>query len=160
MSRGVESSVEEGVEKNNVDRYSCQEGVEEQIKDTRREARSIHQLLRSYRGSGNFLDQSTSCQRFVKIAIWKELNSSTDSQVSRRCRGGVKPALQNSFSRGEKHRYEYNQVCNSTNDPNNILSSQNHLSTTILSTMIPNTHTHAHTHTLNKSNQFYISKTS
>ena len=42
--------------------------------------------------------------------------------------------LKNSFSRKEKHIYEYNQACNSTKDSNNILSSQNHLSTTILST--------------------------
>ena len=73
-----------------------------------------------------------------------------------RCRGGVKPALQNSFSRGEKHRYEYNQVCNSTNDPNNILSSQKHLLTKIFKAY----GSQKHTHTLNKFNQFYISKTS
>ena len=62
--------------------------------------------------------------------------------------------LKNRFSRKEKHRYECNQACNSTKDPVNILSSQDHLSTKILSTMIPKTHTH----TLDKSNQFYISK--
>ena len=45
-------------------------------------------------------------------------------------RGGVEPAFKNSFSRCEKHKHE----CN------------------------PNKHTH--THILNKSNQFYISKTS
>ena len=37
--------------------------------------------------------------------------------------------LKNSFSRREKHRYECNQACNSTKDLNNILTSQNHLST-------------------------------
>ena len=63
--------------------------------------------------------------------------------------------LKNSFSRKKKHRYECNQACNSTNDPINILDSQNHLSTTILSTKISKTLTHT-----NKSNQFYISKTS
>ena len=66
--------------------------------------------------------------------------------------------LKNSFSRREKHRYECNKACNSTNDPINNLDTQNHLLTTILSTWIPKTHTH--THTQNKSNQFYISKTS
>ena len=73
-----------------------------------------------------------------------------------RCRGGVKQAFQNSFSRGEKHRHECNQAYNSTNDPINILSSQNYLSTIIFKHMdLKNTHTH----TLNKFSQFYISKT-
>ena len=58
-----------------------------------------------------------------------------------RYRGGVEPPFQNSFSRNEKHRHECNPTCNTTNDLINILSSQKH------------------THTLNKSNQFYISKT-
>ena len=96
-----------------------------------------------------------SCWESVEIAI---RNSLRTWQIAR-CRGFVKVAI-NSFSRREKHKHECNQACNSTNDPINILSSQNHLSTTILSTKIPNTHTHTHTHTLNKSNQFYISKTS
>ena len=66
--------------------------------------------------------------------------------------------LKTIFQRREKHKYECNQACNSTKDPSNILSSQNHLLTKILSTMILKKHTH--THTLNKFNQFYISKTS
>ena len=45
MSRGVETSIEEGVKKNNVDKCSCQEGVEEQSKDTRKEAQLIDQLM-------------------------------------------------------------------------------------------------------------------
>ena len=73
-----------------------------------------------------------------------------------RYRRGVESAFQNNFLRREKHRYECNQACNSTNDPINILSSQNHLSTIIFKHMdLKNTHTHTH----NKSNQFYISKT-
>ena len=69
-------------------------------------------------------------------------------------RGGVEPTFQNNFWRGEKHRHECNQACNSTNDPINILSSQKHLSTIIFKHKdLKNTHT------LNKSNQFYIAKT-
>ena len=65
----------------------------------------------------------------------------------------VSRLLKNSFSRKEKHRYECNQVCNTTKDPNNILNSQNHLSTKNFKHIGPkNTHTHTHTHTLNKSN--------
>ena len=59
----------------------------------------------------------------------------------------VSRLFKNSFSRNEKHRYECNQACNSTNDPINILDSQNHLLTTILSTWIPKTRAHTHTHT-------------
>ena len=46
--------------------------------------------------------------------------------------------FKNSFSRREKHRYECNQVSNSTKDLNNILSFQKHLSTRkMISTKIP-----------------------
>ena len=55
--------------------------------------------------------------------------------------------LKNSFSRREKHKYEYNQTCNSTKDPKNILISQKHLSIKKnVSIKIPK-HTHTHTHT-------------
>ena len=36
--------------------------------------------------------------------------------------------LKTVFQRREEHRYECNQACYSTKDPNNILSSKNHLS--------------------------------
>ena len=38
---------------------STDEAVEEQSKDTRREAQSIHQVSRNYRGGRRFLDRST-----------------------------------------------------------------------------------------------------
>ena len=144
VSRGVELFVEEGVEKNNVDRCNCRGGVKEQSKGIRREARSIHKLLRSCCGSKNFLDQSTSYRGSIEIAIRKCLRA---RQIAR-CRGGVELAFKNSFSRREKHRHECNQARNSTKDPISNLNSQNHLLTTILITQIPKTHTHA----LNKSN--------
>ena len=98
VSKGVEPSVEEGVKKNNVDRCSYQEGVEEQSKDTGKEAQSIHQLSRSYRGSRNFLDQSTQLSRKCRDCDKKQFKSSTDSQVSRRCQD----CLKINFSRREK----------------------------------------------------------
>ena len=59
------------------------------------------------------------------------------------------------FQRREKHKHECNQTCYSTKDPNNILSSQKHLSSRKMSSIqIQNTHTH----TLNKSNQFLKNK--
>ena len=58
------------------------------------------------------------------------------------------------------------QVSYSNIHPINMLSSQKHLSTTTTTKeeekkhSWSNTHTHTHIYTLNKSNQFYISKTS
>ena len=138
-----------------INRCSCRGSVERQINKRLKRSRLIHQVSRSYRGDRSFLDRSTKCREAVEIAIRKSLRSSTDSKVSRRYRGDVKPAFKTSFSRWEKQRHECNPTCNSTNDPINILSSQNHLSIKILSTWI---FQKKHTHTLNKSNQFYISK--
>ena len=129
-----------------VDRYRYWGGIEEQFikcknlssiyppaveKLSRRHelSRSIHQVLRS-------------CQD-CDVKKLKEL----DRQLAIE-------EVQNSFLRSEKHRHECNPTCNSTNNPINILSSQKHLSTIIFKHMdLKNTHT------LNKSNQFYISKT-
>ena len=121
--------------------------------EARYDTRSIHKVSRSCREVRNFLDQSTRCRGAIEIAIRKNLESSTDSYLLRRCQASF---FKNIFSRREKHRHECNQVCNSTNDPNNILSFQEHLSTKNFKAH----ESQKHTHTLNKSNQFYISKTS
>ena len=71
-------------------------------------------------------------------------------------RGGVEIAFQNSLLRCEKHRYECNPTYNSTNDPINTKISQNSLS---IQKKIEHKDLQ-NTHTLNKSNQFYISKIS
>ena len=103
---------------------STDTGIEEVSRnkplDTRIEARSIHQLLRSYQGGRNFFNRSTRCQEAVEIAIRKSLRISTDCKVSWRYRGGVELAFKSSFSRSEKQRHECNPICNSTNDPNTI----------------------------------------
>ena len=83
---------------------------------------------------GTFSIDPPSYRGSVEIAIRNNLRA---RQIAR-CQDCIKI----SFSRGEKHKYECNQACNSTKDPISILSSQNHLSTTILSTKIPKTHTH------------------
>ena len=128
--RGVEPSVEDLA----VDRHKCR-GTK--TLDTGDEARSIHQVSRSYREDRNFLDRPTRCRGGVEIAIRKAWK--LDRQP------GVELAFKNSFSRREKHKHECNHACNSTNDPNTMLTSQNHLSIAILSTGIPKTHTHTHT---------------
>ena len=78
---------------------------------------------------GTFSIDPPSYRESVEIAIRNSLKA---RQIAR-YRGSVEVA-KNSFSRREKHRYECNQACNSTKDPINILNSQNHLSTAILST--------------------------
>ena len=100
---------------------------------SRNEAKALEEKLNrstSYRGSMNFLDRSTSYQGSGEIEIRKSLEA---RQIAR-CRGDVELAFKNSFSRREKHRHECNQARNSTKDPVSNLNSQNHLSTTILST--------------------------
>ena len=79
----------------------------------------------------------------IEIVIRNSLRSQQIGQVSRGV-NEVSRLLKNSFSRREKHRYECNQAYNTTKDPINILSFQNHLSTKKknLSTMIPKTHIH------------------
>ena len=124
--------------KQNADRCSCREVSRKNSSDMIKEARSIHQLSRSYRGSRNFLDRSTSCQDSYRDYDEKQLKILTE-------RPGVEEVsrlLKNSFSRREKHKYECNQACNSTNDPINILNSQKHLLTTIFKHMDPKTHTY------------------
>ena len=57
-------------------------------------------------------------------------------EVSRRCQDCLKTVLQ------EGKNTNMNAIKHTTQPKINILSSQNHLSTKILSTMIPKTHTH------------------
>ena len=141
--RGIEISVEEVSRKCSL----IAEVSRNNTSESRTEARSIHQVSRSYRGYRPNLDRSTKYRGAGEITIRKSLGSSTDRQLSRWYRGGVEKAFKTSFSRCEKHKHECNPTCNSTNDPINILSSQNHFSIKILSTWISKTHTHTHTHT-------------
>ena len=136
-SRGVEKGVELGVEDLAVNRYSCRASVEVQKHQT--------QEMR--------LDRSTRCREAIEgtetflidpLGVEIAIRKSLEARQIARCRGGVELAFKISFSRREKHRHECNQVCNSINDPNTILTSQNHLSTAILSTWIPKK---KHTHT-------------
>ena len=76
MSRGVKPSVEEGVEKNNIDRCSCRGGVEEKAK-TQEEN----------------LDRSTKYQEGVQIVIRKNLRA---RQIAK-CRGGVELTFKKQF---------------------------------------------------------------
>ena len=85
---------------------------------------------------------SRSYQDKVQKARWIEITLT--SIKPRRKRGSMLSVercpkaiqkLKNSFSRREKHKYECNQACYATKDSNNILSSQNHLSTRKMSSI-------------------------
>ena len=80
--REVSRGVEVGVEKMLVDNWGIEQVLRNNSSDPRTEARSIHQVSRSYRGGRSFIDRSTRYQGAVGIAIWKSLRSSTDSKVS------------------------------------------------------------------------------
>ena len=101
-------------------------------------------------------EHSWSIHQLLRICRDCDKKKNLEARQIARCQRGVELAFKNSFLRREKHRHECNQAHKPTKDPISNLNSQNHLSTTILSTVIPKTHTH----TLNKSNQFYISKIS
>ena len=119
-------------------------------REVSRKLSSTAEVSRKYRATKNQieeqkLDRSTRCRGAIegaeafsidppgieevsRLRLKECLRSLTDRKVSRRCRGGVEPAFQNSFSRCEKHRYECNPTYNSTNDPNDTKISQNSLS--------------------------------
>ena len=103
-------------------------------------SRSIHQVLRCCRD----------CDKKKLRKLDREL---AIKEVSRRCQANFSKTV---FQEEKKHWHECNQVCNSTNDPNNILSSQVYLLTKIFKAH----GSQKHTYTLNKSNQFYVSNTS
>ena len=79
MLKGVETSVEEGVEKNNVDRCSCRGFVEGQFNRRLKEARSIHNCREAIEDPGTFLIDPPSFQGSIEIAIRKKFKSSTNS---------------------------------------------------------------------------------
>ena len=91
VSRHLSSQVSR---KQNVDRCSYRGSIEGQINKRLKEARSIPQLSRSYRGSKRNLDQSTQLSRSYRDCDKRKMKSSIDSQVSRRCRDCLKTVFQ------------------------------------------------------------------
>jgi len=118
--RGVDPSVEEGVEKNNVNRFSCREDVEGHINKRLKKLNRSTSCREAIEDLGTFSIDPPSCRGSVKIVIRKGLRSWQIAKC-RECVEEMLRLLKNSFSRREKHRYECNQTCNSTKDPNNIL---------------------------------------
>ena len=88
MSRGVEPSVEESVEKNNVDRCSCRGGVPNEAKTQKRRLIDPPAI----EGLGTFSIDPPSCQGSVEIAIRTKFKILRNSQVSRMYQGGVEIA--------------------------------------------------------------------
>ena len=84
------------------------------------------------------LDRSTRCREAIEgtgtffidpLGVEIVIRKSLEAQQIARCQGDVEQAFKNGFSRREKHKHECNHACNSTNDPNTILTSQNLLLT-------------------------------
>ena len=73
VSRGIEVSVEVGIEDLVFDSSGIEEAIEQQRIKFRTEARSIQQVSRSYRGCKSFLDRSSRYQGGVEIALRKML---------------------------------------------------------------------------------------
>ena len=130
VSRGIETVVKEGIEEMVFDRYRYRWGVEEQsircknrssinplafekLSRRRELSRSIHHVLRNYQDCN-----------------MKKLKKLDRQQGIEEVLGQL---LKTVFRDEKKHRHECNPTCNSTNDPINILSFQNHLLIKILS---------------------------
>ena len=155
VSRGIKEAIKVSIEEMVVDSWGIEKVSRNNSSDSRIEARSIHQVSRSYRGGRSFLDRSTKYRGAVEKAIRHSWRILTDSKVSRRFRGGVEPLFKTSFSRVKNTdmnaiQHATQPMIQSTQQSLKIISQKKNLSTWISKT---------HTHTLNKSNQFYISKT-
>ena len=139
MSRGIETSVETSVEEKR--RRQMKLSRDNSTKAKKKLNRSTN-CRETIEGPGTFSIDPLAVETTNEIAIRNSLRSRQIGQVSK----GVEEVLRllkNSVSRREKHKYECNQACNSTNDPINILNSQKHFLTTIFKHMDPkNTHTH------------------
>ena len=79
VSRGIKGICRGGVKKMLVDSWGVEEVSRNNTSKSRTEARSIHQVLRSYRGYRPNLDRSTRYRGAGEIAIRKSLGSSIDS---------------------------------------------------------------------------------
>ena len=126
----------------------------------------INKLSRNYRTDRNFLDGSGICRetikknsrklRWIKDVLRSVEKSSPRVSIAGHLSRSYRAWWKTVFQRREKSINECNQASYSTKDPKNILSFQKHLSTKkTVKHLDPK-----HTHTLNKSNQFYISKKS
>ena len=71
--RGIEGSVEVGIEDLVFDDWGIEEAIEQQKVRIKKESRSIQQVSRSYRGGRSFLDWSTRYQGGVEIVFKKML---------------------------------------------------------------------------------------
>ena len=96
----------------------------------------IEKLSRIYRAYRNFLDGSRSCWAAIetnsKKPWWIEITITAIEKGSSR---GCRDCSKTDFQRREKHRHECNQAYYLTKDPNNFLSSQNHLLTRKMSSI-------------------------
>ena len=111
------------------------------------------ELSRIYRPDRNFLngfriyreaiETNSRKLQWIENAIRFVKKSSPRVSIDRNLSRAIEKLsslIKSVFQRGEKHRNECNQACYTTKDPNNILDSQNHLSTRKKSNHIVPTH--------------------
>ena len=150
--RGVKAFVEEGVEKMFVNSWGIDEVSRNNPTEIRTEARLIHQVSKSYRGCKTIFDRSTKYREAIGIAIRKSWRSSTDNKVSKRRRA--------SFSKSFFEKRKTLTLMQSNMQLNQWSNQHVKLSKSSLNKNFKHMDLQKETHTLNKSNQFYISKTS
>ena len=134
-SRAIKNMSSTNSRQMNLSRW-CRESINGKM------PRRIEKLSRIYRPDRNFLDGSRICReaieknsrklRWIKNAIRSVEKSSPRVSIDSYLPRSVEKLLsliKTIFQGREQHRNECNQASYSTKDPNNILSSQKHLST-------------------------------
>ena len=157
VSRGVEQSIEVGVEKMVVDRWRCRASVEEQPTISSTEARSIDLAVEKL---SRRLELSRSIQQVSRRCQDCDKKKSLKARQIVRCRGGVEQAFWKQFFEKRKTQTWMQSIMQHNQ------WSKHHINLSILSLnynfkhMDPKTrtHTHTHTHTHNKSNQLLYFK--
>ena len=133
---------------------------------TAKTPRWIEKLSRIYRRDRELKNLAWWIEEAVDILSRRNLETSMDWKSVKICREKEKEGLDRSeICRGsvELKEKEFFKKGKTYKDPINMLSSENisqHICKTFIKHVRARAHTHTHTHTHNKSNQFYISKTS
>ena len=157
VSRGIETAIEEGIEKIVIDRYRYRGGVEEQsIKCKNRSSiypPTVEKLSRRQELSWSIHQVSRSCRECDKKKLKKLDRQQGIKKVLKRCRA----SFYNQFFEMWKTQtwMQSNMQLNQWSNQH-IKLSKSYLNKNFKHMDLKNTHTH--THTLNKFNQFLYFK--
>ena len=127
-------------------------------------ARWIKKLSSIYWASRKFLNGSSSCQeaienatKAIENAIKRSWKSLIDSLAIERCPAAVEIAQKQFFKKRKTHTWMQSSMLYNQRSKQHFKLSKSSFNKKNVKHIDPK---HTHTHTLNKSNQFYISKTS